>query len=96
MHDHDSAARRRRQLFALRSALLSAALCVAASWLLHRWPGLRPPLVHGADLRGGLRLLLALSLGWPAMFGLGGGSLLDHAAGWSAPLGTQVVSSPAE
>ncbi len=49
------------------------------------------PTVRAADLRGGLRLLLALGLGWPAAFGLAGGSLLDHAVGWSAALGTQAA-----
>ncbi|OIQ79121.1 hypothetical protein GALL_391550 [mine drainage metagenome] len=91
MHDHDFAPRRQRRLFALSSALLSAALWIAASWLLHRWHPLRSDRVHAADLRGGLRLLLALSLGWPAVFGLGSGSLVNHAAGWSAPLAIQAA-----
>ena len=91
MPDPDSASRRQRRLFALRSALLSAALWIAASGLLHRWHPWQSEQIHAADLRGGMRLLLALSLGWPAAFGLGGGSLFDHAAGWSAPLGMQAA-----
>ena len=91
MLENPNAPRRRRHLFALRAALLSAALWIATSWLLHRWTALRPPLARATDLRGGLRLLLALSLGWPALLGMGGGSLFDHVAGWSAPLGTQAA-----
>ncbi len=91
MLDNHPAARRRRKLFAVRATMLSAALWIAVSWLLHRWTALRPPLARAADLRGGLRLLLALSLGWPALLGVGGGSLFDHVAGWSAPLGMQAA-----
>ena len=75
----------------MRAALLSGALWVAVSWLLHRWPALQPQRVRAVDLRGGLRMLLALSLGWPASLGMGGGSLFDHAAGWSAQLDTRTA-----
>lgn len=81
----------RRRTVALQAAALSCALWLGIGWLRHRWPTWPPGSGPDGDWRGGLRLLLALSLGWPALLGIGAASLLAHCAGWGPALGAQAA-----
>ena len=68
-------------------AALVCALWLGASGLQRMLVGAWRPSWPCTDLRAGLRLFAALSLGWPASIGLCCGSVIGSLAGWGPRIG---------